>query len=67
MAIIFVIVTTYVIVNLRRKLYGGIEVAEKIASQKHDERFEKNIGMVTLCYLLGGAISAVFFDPPTCR
>ena len=53
MAIIFVIVTTYVIVNLRRKLYDRIEEPEKIALQKHDESSEKNKGMVALCYLLG--------------
>ena len=66
-AIIFVIVTTYVIVNLRRKLYGGIEEPEKIAMQKHDDRSEKDIGMVALCYLLGGAISADFFGTITGR
>ena len=46
MAIIFVIVTAYVIVNLRRKLYGVIKEPSKVENPKHDEVYKKNIGMV---------------------
>ena len=49
-AIIFVIVTTYVIVNLRRKLYDRIKEPEKMAIEKHDESSGKNTGMVALSF-----------------
>ena len=48
MAVIFVIVTAYVIVNLRRKLYGVVKDPGKVENPKNDEIYMKNIGMVTV-------------------
>ena len=48
MAIIFIIVTTYVIVNLRKKLYGVTKEPEKKTIEKNEEVSEKSIGMVKL-------------------
>ena len=48
-AIIFIIVTTYVIVNLRKKLYGVTKESEKKTIEKNEEVSEKSIGMVKLC------------------
>ena len=47
-AIIFIIVTTYVIVNLRKKLYGVTKEPEKKTIEKNEEVSEKSIGMVKL-------------------
>ena len=52
MAIIFIIVTTYVIVNLRKKLYGVTKEPEKKTIDKNEEISKKSIGMVKLCQSL---------------
>ena len=45
-AIIFVIVTTYVIVNVRRKLYGLKTEPKNVSIEKKDDKLKQSIGMV---------------------